>query len=183
MGKQQSKPEPKSVEVTNNGNMESERGGFHFIEIHLPTVNAGIVTLVILAALGVAGWFLARWCRRRMRRFEAKELRRARERDVELGRTRPSAPSVPPSEGHECRALVPYVPPSSPPRQAAGGKEIADLLRAAGWVSRRPPPPPPSPQGSRSSALADVLAAALRERREEDALGGDGRSQRRAYEI
>lgn len=177
------------MELTNNGNMESERGGLHFIEIHLPTVNAGIVTVVILVAFGVGLWFLGRCVRRRMLKYEERELRRVRERDLERGRPPPSAPS-------ESRELVRYVPRSQAEPQLAVGPGYLPPVYAPAAPTAPPPPPPQSParrnrraQGSRAT-LAEMMPAlfAYFDGNSDDddrdaARGGDGRSRRRAYDV
>ena len=73
MGGKSSKTEETTEEVTNNGIIEKESGGFHLVEIHLPTVGAGLFFFIFVAL----GALLFIWVRRRCQRGR----RRTRHRD------------------------------------------------------------------------------------------------------
>ena len=67
MGKSNSKPETTAGDdshAVNNGIVESESGGFHLVELHMPTVGAGIFFFIFVAAAAALFLWIRRKCRK-----------------------------------------------------------------------------------------------------------------------
>lgn len=99
MGKSESKEEAKDIAEVNN-----ESGGFHLIELHMPTIGIGAVTIA-LVVLGACCLFASyrRYCQRRPRHQLPHHHRR---RHQEPEHSMPMTTFLPPVQAPGLQALL-----------------------------------------------------------------------------
>ena len=70
--------------LINNGIVEKEEGGFHLIELHIPTVGVGFVFIFMVALAAALFLWIRKWYKRRLRRH-SRHGRQLDPMSVEMG--------------------------------------------------------------------------------------------------